>query len=101
MRWRLACFDLDGTLVPGTTVSQHLANALGHGALIATWSGATTPANCRTAPLPMPKRASTPADICRRSSGNSSAQAAASIALEGNDLRAILPHIPGLPTPAG
>lgn len=25
-RWRLACFDLDGTLVQGTTVSQHLAD---------------------------------------------------------------------------
>lgn len=35
MRWRLACFDLDGTLIPGTTASQHLANALGHGALVA------------------------------------------------------------------
>jgi phosphoserine phosphatase len=23
--WRVACFDLDGTLVPGTTVSQPLA----------------------------------------------------------------------------
>ncbi|HEX4863614.1 MAG TPA: hypothetical protein VFV02_06055, partial [Acidimicrobiales bacterium] len=28
-RWRLACFDLDGTLVRGTTVSQHLADRLG------------------------------------------------------------------------
>lgn len=27
-RW-LACFDLDGTLVRGTTVSQHLADRLG------------------------------------------------------------------------
>jgi phosphoserine phosphatase len=30
-RWRLACFDLDGTLVRGTTVSQHLADQLGQG----------------------------------------------------------------------
>lgn len=30
-RWRLACFDLDGTLVRGTTVSQHLADCLGQG----------------------------------------------------------------------
>ena len=28
-RWRLACFDLDGTLVRGTSVSQYLANQLG------------------------------------------------------------------------
>jgi len=33
--WRLVCFDLDGTLVRGTTVSQHLADRLGHGALLA------------------------------------------------------------------
>src|SRR5258706_16199171 len=33
--WRLVCFDLDGTLVLGTSVSQHLANRLGHGALLA------------------------------------------------------------------
>jgi hypothetical protein len=33
--WRLVCFDLDGTLVLGTTVSQHLADRLGHGALLA------------------------------------------------------------------
>lgn len=30
-RWRLACFDLDGTLVRGTSVSQHLADQLGQG----------------------------------------------------------------------
>lgn len=30
-RWRLACFDLDGTLVTGTSVSQHLADRLGQG----------------------------------------------------------------------
>ncbi len=30
-RWRLACFDLDGTLVRGTTVSQHLADRFGQG----------------------------------------------------------------------
>ena len=29
------CFDLDGTLVLGTSVSQHLANRLGHGPLLA------------------------------------------------------------------
>lgn len=28
--WRLACFDLDGTLVCGTSVSQHLADRCGH-----------------------------------------------------------------------
>jgi phosphoserine phosphatase len=28
-RWRLACFDLDGTLVRGTSVSQHLADRFG------------------------------------------------------------------------
>ncbi len=28
-RWRLACFDLDGTLVRGTSVSQYLADQLG------------------------------------------------------------------------
>lgn len=33
--WRVACFDLDGTLVPGTTVSQHLADAFGHGKVLA------------------------------------------------------------------
>jgi phosphoserine phosphatase len=33
--WRLVCFDLDGTLVRGTSVSQHLADRLGHGALLA------------------------------------------------------------------
>ena len=30
-RWRLACFDLDGTLVRGTSVSQYLAEQLGQG----------------------------------------------------------------------
>jgi phosphoserine phosphatase len=30
-RWRLACFDLDGTLVRGTSVSQHLADRFGRG----------------------------------------------------------------------
>jgi phosphoserine phosphatase len=30
-RWRLVCFDLDGTLVRGTTVSQYLADQLGQG----------------------------------------------------------------------
>jgi phosphoserine phosphatase len=29
--WRLACFDLDGTLVRGTSVSRHLADRLGQG----------------------------------------------------------------------
>ncbi len=29
MRWRLACFDLDGTLVQATSVSQHLADRFG------------------------------------------------------------------------
>lgn len=29
-RWKLACFDLDGTLVKGTTTGQHLATKLGH-----------------------------------------------------------------------
>ena len=33
--WRAACFDLDGTLVRGTTVSQHLADAFGHGEILA------------------------------------------------------------------
>jgi phosphoserine phosphatase len=28
--WMLACFDLDGTLVPGTSTCQHLAAKLGH-----------------------------------------------------------------------
>jgi len=28
--WRLACFDLDGTLVLGTSVCLHLAEKLGH-----------------------------------------------------------------------
>jgi phosphoserine phosphatase len=28
-RWRVACFDLDGTLVRGTSVSQHLADRFG------------------------------------------------------------------------
>jgi phosphoserine phosphatase len=28
--WRLACFDLDGTLVMGTSVCLHLAEKLGH-----------------------------------------------------------------------
>jgi phosphoserine phosphatase len=28
--WLLACFDLDGTLVPGTTTCKHLAEKLGH-----------------------------------------------------------------------
>jgi phosphoserine phosphatase len=30
-RWRLACFDLDGTLVRGTSVSRHLADRFGRG----------------------------------------------------------------------
>jgi phosphoserine phosphatase len=29
VRWRLACFDLDGTLVQATSVSQHLADRFG------------------------------------------------------------------------
>lgn len=29
MRWRLACFDLDGTLVQATSISQHLADRSG------------------------------------------------------------------------
>jgi phosphoserine phosphatase len=29
--WRLACFDLDGTLVRGTSVSRHLADRFGQG----------------------------------------------------------------------
>jgi phosphoserine phosphatase len=29
-KWLLACFDLDGTLVPGTSTCQHLAGKLGH-----------------------------------------------------------------------
>jgi phosphoserine phosphatase len=29
VRWRLACFDLDGTLVQATSVSQHLADHFG------------------------------------------------------------------------
>lgn len=33
--WRVVCFDLDGTLVRGTTVSQHLADCFGHGDLMA------------------------------------------------------------------
>jgi ribosomal protein S18 acetylase RimI-like enzyme len=32
--WRLACFDLDGTLVRGISVCQHLGDRLGHGAAI-------------------------------------------------------------------
>ena len=34
-RWRLACFDLDGTLTCGTTVSQHLADRLGQSERVA------------------------------------------------------------------
>jgi phosphoserine phosphatase len=34
-RWRLACFDLDGTLVRGTSVSRHLADRLGQSEEIA------------------------------------------------------------------
>jgi phosphoserine phosphatase len=34
-RWRLACFDLDGTLTRGTTVSQHLADRLGQSEQVA------------------------------------------------------------------
>jgi phosphoserine phosphatase len=29
--WELACFDLDGTLVTGTSISQFFADRLGHG----------------------------------------------------------------------
>lgn len=31
---RVVCFDLDGTLVSGTSTSQHLSDRLGHGSLI-------------------------------------------------------------------
>jgi phosphoserine phosphatase len=34
-RWRLACFDLDGTLTRGTSVSQHLADRLGQSEQVA------------------------------------------------------------------
>jgi phosphoserine phosphatase len=33
-RWRLACFDLDGTLVPDTSTCQHLGDCFGHGNVI-------------------------------------------------------------------
>jgi len=33
-QWRLACFDLDGTLVSGTTICQHLGDHFGHGAVV-------------------------------------------------------------------
>jgi phosphoserine phosphatase len=33
-RWRLACFDLDGTLVRGTSSCQHLGDCLGHSDVI-------------------------------------------------------------------
>jgi phosphoserine phosphatase len=33
-RWRLASFDLDGTLVRNTTTCQHLGDCFGHGAVI-------------------------------------------------------------------
>lgn len=29
--WRLVCFDLDGTLVRGTSTCQHIADSFGHG----------------------------------------------------------------------
>lgn len=32
--WALACFDLDGTLVPGTSTGQHIATRLGHSSLM-------------------------------------------------------------------
>ncbi len=32
--WKVVCFDLDGTLVRGTSTSQHLADLLGYGAVI-------------------------------------------------------------------
>ena len=30
-RWRLVCFDLDGTLVRGTSTCQHIADSFGYG----------------------------------------------------------------------
>jgi phosphoserine phosphatase len=33
-RWRVACFDLDGTLVPGTTICRHLGQHFSHGEII-------------------------------------------------------------------
>jgi len=30
-RWKLACFDLDGTLVRHISTGQHVAAKLGHG----------------------------------------------------------------------
>lgn len=33
--WRLACFDLDGTLVPGTSISMFLAERMGRGPEVA------------------------------------------------------------------
>jgi phosphoserine phosphatase len=33
-RWRLACFDLDGTLVHGTSTCLHLSRSLGHEAIL-------------------------------------------------------------------
>lgn len=33
-RWRLACFDLDGTLVPNTSTCQHIGDCFGHGEVI-------------------------------------------------------------------
>lgn len=34
LRWRVACFDLDGTLVRGTSTCQHLGDCFGHGTVI-------------------------------------------------------------------
>ncbi|MEA5075794.1 MAG: HAD-IB family phosphatase [Coriobacteriia bacterium] len=34
-RWKLACFDLDGTLVRPVSTGQHIAERLGHGAAMA------------------------------------------------------------------
>ena len=34
MKWRVACFDIDGTLVTGTSVCQHLGDSLGHAEVI-------------------------------------------------------------------
>jgi phosphoserine phosphatase len=34
--WKIACFDLDGTLVSGTSTGQHLAEKIGHAQEMAT-----------------------------------------------------------------
>ena len=53
-RWKLASFDLDGTLVRHISTGQHIAACLGHGAAMAEIEGANAAGTITNADTPLP-----------------------------------------------